>query len=126
MDGSVFDPKIERNAELGVLGPGRSDLMKEDACRIGRNCQKRFWYGFRRVLVDLKSKGVDAWTERFDHIDNHFMGRNGNVKRGIENCMPIDIGHFSEQAGAQDTRRAEPTHLPLAHIELPHLSGSKR
>src|SRR6267154_4088982 len=37
-------------------------------CRIGRNCQSRFWCGFCNKLVELKRRGVDAWHERFDHI----------------------------------------------------------
>lgn len=46
-----------------------------ESCRIGRSAQGRFWCGFCTRLIDLKNRGLDAWTERFDHIDNHFMGR---------------------------------------------------
>jgi len=59
-------------------------------CRIGRNCQARFWCGFCRKLVELKRKGVDAWTERFDHIDDHFMGRHGQPKQKIQEWVPMD------------------------------------
>jgi hypothetical protein len=45
--------------------------IKLDKCRIGRNCQSRFWCGFCCKLVDVKKRGIDAWTERFDHIDDH-------------------------------------------------------
>ncbi|KAL8736082.1 MAG: hypothetical protein Q9181_002568 [Wetmoreana brouardii] len=38
--------------------------------RIGRNGQNRFWCGFCRQLIELKAKGLDAWEERFNHIDN--------------------------------------------------------
>ncbi|KAI9649449.1 hypothetical protein NHQ30_002025 [Ciborinia camelliae] len=61
-----------------------------EACRIGRNCQARFWCGFCNKLVDLKKKGLDAWTERFDHIDDHFMGRRGLPKQGIQDWIPVD------------------------------------
>ena len=41
--------------------------------RIGRNCQSGFWCGFCQKIVQLKSKGLDAWDERFNHIDDmHF------------------------------------------------------
>lgn len=63
---------------------------KLDSCRIGRNCQARFWCGFCKKLVDLKKKGLDAWTERFDHIDNHFMGKAGFPKQGIQDWIPVD------------------------------------
>ncbi|KAL9597327.1 MAG: hypothetical protein Q9179_004302 [Wetmoreana sp. 5 TL-2023] len=38
--------------------------------RIGRNGQNRFWCGFCKQLIELKTKGLDAWEERFSHIDN--------------------------------------------------------
>lgn len=68
-----------------------ADVKKKvDGCRIGRNCQARFWCGFCKKLVDLKKKGLDAWTERFDHIDNHFMGKGGFSKQGIQDWIPVD------------------------------------
>ena len=63
---------------------------KVDTCRIGRNCQARFWCGFCVKLIDLTKKGVDAWTERFDHIDDHFMGRHGFPKKDIQDWYPLD------------------------------------
>ncbi|TVY83104.1 hypothetical protein LSUE1_G002827 [Lachnellula suecica] len=63
---------------------------KLEGCRIGRNCQARFWCGFCTKLVELKKKGLDAWTERFDHIDDHFMGRRGLTKQGIQDWIPVD------------------------------------
>lgn len=63
---------------------------KVEACRIGRNCQARFWCGFCIKLIDLKNKGLDAWTERFDHIDDHFMGRHDFAKQSIQDWIPID------------------------------------
>jgi uncharacterized C2H2 Zn-finger protein len=79
---------------------------KLDACRIGRNCQARFWCGFCNKLVDLKKKGVDAWTERFDHIDDHFMGRHGLPKQGIQDWVPMDSDR------------------PKGEVESPHSLGS--
>jgi hypothetical protein len=58
-------------------------------CRIGRNCQARFWCGFCNKLIELKKKGLEAWTERFDHIDDHFMGRNGPARR-VNDWIPMD------------------------------------
>jgi hypothetical protein len=69
-----------------------SDIIKAklDNCRIGRNCQSRFWCGFCNKLVDLKKRGVEAWTERFDHIDDHFMGRPKLPKQSIRDWVPMD------------------------------------
>ncbi|KAL8665321.1 MAG: hypothetical protein Q9202_002372 [Teloschistes flavicans] len=39
-------------------------------CRIGRNGQKGFWCGFCKQIVKLDKKGLAAWEERFDHIDD--------------------------------------------------------
>ncbi|CAD6444423.1 5937cd55-9aab-4e35-9a5a-ab4f32212113 [Sclerotinia trifoliorum] len=64
--------------------------IKVEACRIGRNCQSRFWCGFCESLIDLQRKGLHAWTERFDHIDDHFMGRRGTQKQGIQDWIPVD------------------------------------
>jgi len=51
-----------------------------DACRIGRNCQTRLWCGFCNRLVDLKNRGVDAWTERFDHMTTSWDCTGGQNK----------------------------------------------
>ncbi|CAG8977457.1 hypothetical protein HYALB_00007790 [Hymenoscyphus albidus] len=75
-----------------------SSIMEEDdtyrekleSCRIGRNSQDRFWCGFCVRLIDLRKKGLDAWTERFDHIDDHFMGRDKFEKLGIRDWVPVD------------------------------------
>ncbi|KAL7622987.1 hypothetical protein AAE478_006666 [Parahypoxylon ruwenzoriense] len=57
--------------------------MKLETCRIGRNCEARFWCGFCERIIEIKKEGIQAWTERFNHIDDHFHGRNGLVSKGI-------------------------------------------
>jgi hypothetical protein len=44
-----------------------------------------FWCGFCREMVDADPThaGVDTWGARFNHIDDHFMGRENNVKASI-------------------------------------------
>jgi hypothetical protein len=54
-----------------------------EAQRIAANNQINFWCGFCERIIDLSKRGVDGWTERIDHIDGHFMGRNGQVKQSI-------------------------------------------
>jgi hypothetical protein len=73
---------------------------KLDNCRIGRNCQSRFWCGFCNKLVELKKRGVEAWTERFDHIDDHFMGRHGQPKQNIQDWVPMDSDKPKGEVGS--------------------------
>ncbi|KAK4695482.1 hypothetical protein P7C71_g2274, partial [Lecanoromycetidae sp. Uapishka_2] len=41
--------------------------------RVGQHGQKAFWCGFCQKVVQLQKRGLDAWTERFTHIDvEHF------------------------------------------------------
>ncbi|KAL5326311.1 hypothetical protein ACEPPN_007449 [Leptodophora sp. 'Broadleaf-Isolate-01'] len=63
---------------------------KVDLCRMGRNCQVRFWCGFCIKLVDLQKKGLEAWTERFDHIDHHFMGHHSFKSQSILDWVPVN------------------------------------
>ncbi|KAL8781312.1 MAG: hypothetical protein Q9213_006061 [Squamulea squamosa] len=59
--------------------------------RIGRNGQGKFWCGFCQKIVELKTKGLEAWEERFGHIDNlHY--KNGQT---IYDWVPLD-GHVSK------------------------------
>ena len=54
--------------------------------RIGRNGQSGFWCGFCRKIVTLTTKGLEAWDERFDHIDRqHF-----NKEMTIDQWYPLD------------------------------------
>ena len=64
--------------------------LQTQASHIGRNCQSRFWCGFCVKLIDLKKKSVEAWAERFDHIDDHFMGRYGFTQQSIQDWVPVD------------------------------------
>lgn len=55
-------------------------------CRIGRNGQSAFWCGFCKQIVELQTDGLDAWEERFSHIDDlHY-------KKGqtIYDWVPLD------------------------------------
>lgn len=51
------------------------DYIREQLKRhqIGRNGQTGFWCGFCQKIVKLTKQGLEAWDERFNHIDdNHF------------------------------------------------------
>lgn len=63
--------------------------QKWEDCRVGRNCETRFWCGFCKKIVEIKEKGLEAWTERFNHIDDHFSGRVGE-KMMIDQWKSVD------------------------------------
>lgn len=47
--------------------------------KIGRNGQGQFWCGFCQALVRVGSEGLDAWQERFDHIDFQHFARGQRI-----------------------------------------------
>ena len=54
--------------------------------RIGRNGQSGFWCGFCKQIVKLEKRGLEAWDERFNHIDDmHF--KNG---QSSDDWYPLD------------------------------------
>ncbi|KKZ67862.1 hypothetical protein EMCG_06391 [[Emmonsia] crescens] len=59
---------------------------------IGRNGQFQFWCGFCRELIKLEREGLQAWDERFDHIDNkHFK-----KKQRISSWLHLE-GHLTKK-----------------------------
>lgn len=64
---------------------------KLDKCRAGRTCESRSWCGFCEKIVETPRKGLmSAWTERFNHIDNHIHGKNGFAKRDMDEWKYVD------------------------------------
>ncbi|ORY59452.1 uncharacterized protein BCR38DRAFT_57368 [Pseudomassariella vexata] len=63
---------------------------KIESCHVGRNCDARFWCGFCQEIVEITQKGLDAWAERFNHIDDHFFGRNKLSKKQIDDWESLD------------------------------------
>jgi hypothetical protein len=60
-----------------------------ESCRIGRNCEARFWCGFCRETIDIKHRGPSAWAERFDHIDDHLHGRKNLAQKDINDWRSV-------------------------------------
>ncbi|KAI5926989.1 hypothetical protein F4810DRAFT_699268 [Camillea tinctor] len=76
---------------------------KLETCRLGRNCETRFWCGFCEATVEIKEKGIKAWTERFNHIDDHFSGRNDQEQREIGEWKNVDPAHPREDSPVLDS-----------------------
>ncbi|WQF88672.1 Putative Zinc finger C2H2-type [Colletotrichum destructivum] len=67
-----------------------SQVDKElEKCRVGRDGEPRFWCGFCVKIVDITQKGPNAWAERFDHIDDHYAGRNNLSKKNHSDWIPV-------------------------------------
>lgn len=45
-------------------------------CRVGHDGDSRFWCGFCRRIIETNGRGLKNGTERFNHIDDHYSGRN--------------------------------------------------
>jgi len=80
------------------------------SCRIDRNCQSRFWCGFCTKILELTQKGIAAWDERFDHIDDHFMGRHGLAKQDIRAWAPVDKRMALESSKKSSKRKRPGSH----------------
>ena len=64
-------------------------------------------------------------TERYDHIDHHFMGRNSDEKRSIENWMRVDK-EPRRQVATQEMKRSSATAFLVVRkcniLQVPGLS----
>lgn len=69
---------------------GEAVESKLEECRVGRNCEARFWCGFCQEIIEIRQKGLHAWTERFNHIDNHLAGRDGLPKKQFDDWKSVD------------------------------------
>lgn len=63
---------------------------KVTECHIGRNCESRFWCGFCRKTIEFQKDKKLAWSARFDHIEDHFIGRNGVRQQNIRDWEFIE------------------------------------
>ncbi|KAK1983271.1 hypothetical protein LZ30DRAFT_11054 [Colletotrichum cereale] len=61
-----------------------------EKCRVGRNGEPRFWCGFCGKIVDIPQRGANAWAGRFNHIDDHYAGRNNQPKKEHSDWVAVD------------------------------------
>jgi len=113
----------------------QDDNLVREQCkkaRIGRNGQCGFWCGFCKAIVQLETRGVEAWDERFNHIDDkHFkLGQRIETwyppdedipKDQLRNENPANARSFSSAAddsGSEDSDVDEPWSKD-SHIRRP-------
>ncbi|KAK2065193.1 hypothetical protein LY76DRAFT_600386 [Colletotrichum caudatum] len=61
-----------------------------EKCRVGRNGEPRFWCGFCSKIVEVPERGATAWAGRFNHIDDHYAGRNNQPKKEHSDWVAVD------------------------------------
>jgi hypothetical protein len=74
---------------------------KAQDCRIGSNGQGAFWCGFCLKIIKLKEIGLQAWEERFNHIDNEHI-RN---RQTIEEWVDLDKHITKSRANSANRKR---------------------
>ncbi|KAK1754555.1 hypothetical protein QBC47DRAFT_220619 [Echria macrotheca] len=74
--------------EHGITDPQTLERRCIDY-RNGRNHESRFWCGFCQQTIEFTKRGSLVWSERFDHIDAHFTGKDG-PRRDIREWKSIE------------------------------------
>ncbi|RHZ51976.1 putative C2H2 finger domain protein [Aspergillus thermomutatus] len=67
--------------------------------RVGENGQSRFWCGFCREIIPLRSQGREAWNERFDHIDFEHFRRGQRIGDWLHCCHSTENQERAESKG---------------------------
>ncbi|KUJ16939.1 uncharacterized protein LY89DRAFT_733938 [Mollisia scopiformis] len=112
----TFQDHLTKDHSISDKEVVKSEL---ESCRIGRSFQTRFWCGFCIRLIDLTKRGLESWNERFDHIDDHFMGRQGLPKQDIMEWIDIDSNKSRGGGLSLGSRSAgSPIHASILAIDV--------
>ena len=87
-------------------------VEKLEFCRVGQSFEARFWCGFCAKVIEIKQgeQRDPAWSERFDHIEAHYTGRDGYRKCGRSewkdvSSMPLEtLSERQDSASRADGR----------------------
>ncbi|KAK8042008.1 hypothetical protein PG993_006531 [Apiospora rasikravindrae] len=116
----TFKEHLSKNHSL----QGEELEIKLEHCRVGRNCEARFWCGFCERIIEIERKGLGAFTERFNHIDDHFSGREGLPKKQIDDWKDVDpdappvdaLSSDSEDGDSAPSSQPAPLSAPLRPV----------
>ncbi|EAW15108.1 putative C2H2 finger domain protein [Aspergillus clavatus NRRL 1] len=68
--------------------------------RIDLNGQSRFWCGFCKEIIPLRSQGLAAWNERFNHIDVQHFRRGERIGDWL-----LPSGHLTKEREWEEARK---------------------
>ena len=103
---------------------------------MGRNGQLSFWCGFCRQILTLHKKDLEAWDERFDHIDDQHFKKGEKIGKWypINKDLPRELlenGGIWERSEAvakepdvvHDDDVHVPRAVPLTAAEAEHIDS---
>lgn len=127
--GLVFYRREQFQAHLDEAHRVKDPEIVRKQCklrRVGRNGQRGFWCGFCQTVVSLKKRGLEAWDERFTHIDEEHFKKGQRVDdwfpmdkelpKGILDEEKQDSGS-GEEAAASESESGPPTASEIGPIE---------
>lgn len=89
------------------------------SCRIGRDCGLRYWCGFCEKIMEISHPAMQPSTKRFDHIDDHFCGRNTD-KRSISDWKHLETelsaSGSTPSSDKMETPKSSPEHQATARV----------
>ncbi|KAF4983849.1 hypothetical protein FZEAL_830 [Fusarium zealandicum] len=118
--------------EHSILDPKRLE-EKLDSCRNGRHCDAHFWCGFCLKIIETP-EADNTWAKRFDHIDDHFSGRNGLEQQDISRWQHEDAqdkgtsgprGPASQSSPDSSSPDSESVHGSVPHDNLGSTSAKE-
>lgn len=100
--------------------------QRREECRVNRHHETSFWCGFCRAVININQKGLEAWTERFDHIHDHMIGRNGWDKMEISQWHSAEMNlPTSLASGESHFSSSSNTSAPTTYSDTTSLRDSK-
>ncbi len=90
------------------LADAKYELYVKEQCkkrRVGRNGQCGFWCGFCQTVVRLEKRGIEAWDERFNHIDDEHFKKGTRVEDWVPLEGEVPRRLFFEHAPACDPEK---------------------
>ncbi|KAI1466016.1 uncharacterized protein F4812DRAFT_93419 [Daldinia caldariorum] len=95
---------------------------KLETCRIGRNSETRFWCGFCQHVIE----GGEARIARYNHIDDHFQGRNNQTKRDISHWISLEDDSIVSSESASSSNNPDTQSSSEAEKPRTEVSNHKR
>ncbi|KAF2023219.1 hypothetical protein EK21DRAFT_95081 [Setomelanomma holmii] len=77
---TAFKRHLEAQHECKDLDSQEKEVQQP---RIGNNCQRTFWCGLCKNIIELEEKRNAAWNKRFDHIESHIKLEHKSIEQWV-------------------------------------------